>query len=121
MNSVKEITTSDLGLATFLSVKGCKIIEVVEKDGQYQFKFLDDKKREGNLLNDYFNRELNENSLVPALEFNERLRSLKTMCHTRFKNMQNVKNAIKRIADDDGIDIKMVQKIIDNFYKFSEV
>ena len=119
---MKEIKTSDLGLATFLAIKSCELIDVKNEIGQYKFLFLDPQQRH-TLLNDYFNRADNENSLVPALEFNDKLRSLKTYCYTRFKMIgdTNVKNAITKIAGEKQIDEGDIKEIIDLSYKYREI
>jgi 1,4-dihydroxy-2-naphthoyl-CoA synthase len=76
----ESVRTSDLYFAAFLQTIGCKIVTTEQKEGKHFFCFEDEQSRK-DLKEIYFNKDLK--SAIPALEFANSIRSLKTLCYVR--------------------------------------
>ena len=77
---MKSIKTSDLYFAAYLQSVGCKIAHI-DKDGTKNIFTFNDEEGRDNLKENYFNKD--PESAVPALEFANSIRSLKTCCYVK--------------------------------------
>jgi hypothetical protein len=74
------IKTSDLYFAAYLQCMSCKIVKT-EKEGTKTIFTFEDKEDRKDLKDLYFNSDAN--SAIPALDYANAIRSLKTRCYVK--------------------------------------